>query len=175
MCPSALYIVQERIYFGERAFIVRANHGADSRRLFESPKHFISALNQQLLETPAHEAEDPTQRFTRAHLLLLLLGFILFRFDRALRAEGIAQGRVPFLRIARPSSWQPRPSNARVSMRLVVPGDKIDHRDISLLAVPMAAPDPLFDSLWVPRQVVVDDGFANLQVQSFCAVLLSYD
>jgi len=66
MCPSVLYILQERIHFGERAFIVHANHGADNRRRFESPKHYISALNQQLLETPASEAEDPTQRFTRA-------------------------------------------------------------------------------------------------------------
>jgi len=105
MCPSALYVVQERIHFGERAFIVHANHGADSRQRFESPKHYISALNQQLLETPANEAEDPTQRFTRAQLLLLLLGFIMFRFDRALRTEKFPKDRVPQLRIARPA-WK---------------------------------------------------------------------
>jgi molecular chaperone HscA len=105
MCPSALYIVQERIHFGERAFIVHANHGADHRRRFESPKHYISALNQQLLETPASEAEDPTQRFTRKHLLLLLLGFIVFRFDRALRSWNDLKGRLPRLRIARPA-WK---------------------------------------------------------------------
>jgi len=69
MCPSALYVLQERIHFGERAFIVHANHGANTRQRFESPKHYISALNQQLLETPASDAEDPTQRFTRAQLL----------------------------------------------------------------------------------------------------------
>jgi molecular chaperone HscA len=105
MCPSALYVVQERIHFGERAFIVHANHGADNRQRFESPKHYISALNQQLLETPANEAEDPTQRFTRAQLLLLLLGFIIFRFDRALRAEKFPMDRLPQLRIARPA-WK---------------------------------------------------------------------
>src|SRR5260370_9943182 len=60
-------------------------------------------------------------------------------------------------------------------MRLVVPGDKIDHGDVSLLAVPMAAPDPLFDAMRVPRQAVVDDGFAKLQVQSFCAGLGAYE
>jgi len=105
MCPSVLYILQERIHFGERAFIVHANHGADNRRRFESPKHYISALNQQLLETPASEAEDPTQRFTRAQLLLLLLGFVLFRFDRALQTENVPKGRIPRLRIARPA-WK---------------------------------------------------------------------
>jgi hypothetical protein len=61
MCPSALYVLQERIHFGERAFIVHANHGASTRQRFESPKHYISALNQQLLATPASDAEDPTQ------------------------------------------------------------------------------------------------------------------
>jgi hypothetical protein len=105
MCPSALYIVQKRIHFGERAFIVFANHGDDSRRLFESPKHFISQLNRQLLETPANQAEDPTQQFTRAQLLLLLLGFIISRFDRALQGENVSSGRVPRLRIARPA-WK---------------------------------------------------------------------
>src|SRR5215813_4268150 len=105
MCPSALYLLQERIHFGERAFVVHANHGADNRQRFESPKHYISALNQQLLETPASEAEDPTQRFTRAQLLLLLLGFIIFRFDRALRTEKFPKDRVPQLRIARPA-WK---------------------------------------------------------------------
>jgi hypothetical protein len=105
MCPSALYVVQERIHFGERAYIVHANHGANTRQRFESPKHYISALNRQLLETPASDAEDPTQRFTRAQLLLLLLGFIIFRFDRALRAEKFPKDRVPWLRIARPA-WK---------------------------------------------------------------------
>src|SRR5499427_3090236 len=105
MCPSALYMLQERIHFGERAFIVHANHGASTRQRFESPKHYISALNQQLLETPASDAEDPTQRFTRAQLLMLLLGFILFRFDRALRAEKFPIDHLPRLRIARPA-WK---------------------------------------------------------------------
>jgi hypothetical protein len=106
MCPSALYLLQERIHFGERAFIVHANHGADNRQRFESPKHYLSALNQQLLETPANEAEDPTQRFTRAQLLLLLLGFIIFRFDRALRGErNLRKDHLPQLRIARPA-WK---------------------------------------------------------------------
>ena len=105
MCPSALYLLQERIHFGERAFVVHANHGADNRQRFESPKHYISALNQQLLETPATEAEDPTQRFTRAQLLSLLLGFIMFRFDRALRGEKVPTNRLPRLRIARPA-WK---------------------------------------------------------------------
>jgi predicted dinucleotide-binding enzyme len=47
-------------------------------------------------------------------------------------------------------------------MRLIVPSDEIDHCDIALLAVPMAAPDALFDALRVPRQVVIDNGLAKL-------------
>jgi hypothetical protein len=38
-------------------------------------------------------------------LLLLLLGFVVFRFDRALQAENILKDRVPGLRIARPA-WE---------------------------------------------------------------------
>ena len=106
MCPSALYILQDRIHFGERAFVVHANHGADSRECFESPKHYISKPQDQgLLETPPSQAEDPTQCFTRKHLLLLLLGFVVFRFDSALQKEDVRKGRVPRLRIARPA-WE---------------------------------------------------------------------
>ena len=56
-------------------------------------------------------------------------------------------------------------------MRFVVAGGEIDDCDVALLAVPMAAPDTLLDALRVPRQIVVDDGLAKLQVQSFCAGL----
>jgi hypothetical protein len=47
-------------------------------------------------------------------------------------------------------------------VRLIVPSDEIDHGDIALLAVTMAAPDALFDALRVPRQVVIDNGLAKL-------------
>ena len=60
-------------------------------------------------------------------------------------------------------------------MRLIVPGDEVDHGDIPLLAVPMAAPDTLLDALRVPRQIVVDDRLAKLQVQPFCAGLGAYE
>ena len=62
----------------------------------------------------------------------------------------------------------------RQSVRFIVPCDEVDHGDIPLLAVPMATPDALFDSLWVPRQVVVDDGLAELKVQPFCAGLRAH-
>ena len=112
MCPSALYIQQERIHFGERAFIIHANHDSDSRLRFESPKHCISEPeNRQLLDALAKEAEDPTQRFTRRRLLLLLLGFVVFRFYCALQNENVLEGRVPRLRIARPA-WEPEDEQA---------------------------------------------------------------
>ena len=60
-------------------------------------------------------------------------------------------------------------------MRLIVPSDEVDHGDIALLAIPMAAPDALFDALRVPRQIVIDDRLAKLQVQPFCASLGAYE
>jgi hypothetical protein len=59
-------------------------------------------------------------------------------------------------------------------MCLIVPGDKIDYGDITLLAVPMTAADALFDALWIPRQIIVDNGLAKLQIQSFCASFGAY-
>src|SRR6516162_6799983 len=60
-------------------------------------------------------------------------------------------------------------------MRFIVATDEIDHGNIALLAIPMAAPDTLFNALWVPGQIVVDNGLAELQVQSFCARLSTYE
>ena len=59
-------------------------------------------------------------------------------------------------------------------MCLIVAGDEIDHGDIALLAVAMAASDPLFDTLRIPGQVVVDDRLAKLKIQPFCASLRAY-
>ena len=56
-------------------------------------------------------------------------------------------------------------------VRLVVPRDEVDHGDVALLAVPMAAADALLDALRVPRQIVVDDRLAELEVQPFRAGL----
>jgi hypothetical protein len=60
-------------------------------------------------------------------------------------------------------------------MRLIVPSDKVDHGDITLLTVPMTASDALFDALRVPRQIVVDNGLAKLQVQPFRSRLGAYE
>src|ERR1035438_1467211 len=54
-------------------------------------------------------------------------------------------------------------------MGLVIPRDEVDHGDIPLLAIPMASPDALFDTLRVPRQIVVDYRLTELKVQTFCA------
>ena len=53
----------------------------------------------------------------------------------------------------------------REAVRFVVLRDEVDHRDVALLAVPVAAADALLDALRVPRQVVVDDRLAELEVQ----------
>ena len=56
-------------------------------------------------------------------------------------------------------------------MRFIVLCDEVDHGDIPLLTVPVATPDALFDTLWIPREVVVDYSLAELKVQPFCASL----
>ena len=55
----------------------------------------------------------------------------------------------------------------REPLRLVVAGEKVDDGDVARLPVAVATADPLLDALRVPRQVVVDDGVAELQVQPF--------
>ena len=52
---------------------------------------------------------------------------------------------------------------------LVVARDEINHGDVALLAVPVAAADALLDALGVPGQIVIDDGLAKLQVQALRA------
>ena len=59
----------------------------------------------------------------------------------------------------------------RERLRLVVLGQEVDDRDVALLTVAMAAPDALLDALRIPRQVVVDDGVAELEVQALGAGL----
>ena len=55
----------------------------------------------------------------------------------------------------------------REALRLVVAGEKVDDGDVARPPVAVAAADALLDALRVPRQVVVDDGVAELQVQPF--------
>src|ERR1035438_1021349 len=52
-------------------------------------------------------------------------------------------------------------------MCLVVSRDEVHNGDIALLAVAVAASDPLFDTLRIPWQVVIDNRFAELQIQPF--------
>ena len=59
----------------------------------------------------------------------------------------------------------------RQPMRFVVLRDEVDDGDVALLAVAVAAADALLDALRVPRQVVVDDRLAELEVQPLRAGL----
>ena len=52
---------------------------------------------------------------------------------------------------------------------LIAGVEEVDDHDVEALTVTMAAADPLLDALRVPRQVVVDDERAELQVDAFCA------
>src|SRR5262245_45011774 len=54
----------------------------------------------------------------------------------------------------------------RETLRLVLARQKAHDRDATPLPVAVNAPDALLDALWVPRQVVVDQGVAKLEVQA---------
>ena len=41
---------------------------------------------------------------------------------------------------------------------------KVDDRNLVLLAVPMTPADALLDALWIPRQIVIDERVAELEV-----------
>ncbi len=60
-------------------------------------------------------------------------------------------------------------------MRFVVPGDEVDDGDVALLAITVAASDPLLDPLRVPWQIVVDDGLADLKVQPLRSCLCAHE
>ena len=60
-------------------------------------------------------------------------------------------------------------------MRLIVPSDKVNHRDITLLAIPMTASNTLFYALRVPWQIVVNNSLTKLEVQPLCASLGAYE
>ena len=49
-------------------------------------------------------------------------------------------------------------------LRFVIAGSEIDDGNVALLPITMAAPNTLLDPLRIPRQIVVDDRLAKLQV-----------
>src|SRR5262249_61892626 len=51
LAPSTLYIVQDRIYFGDKALEKHAQHGDPSRQCFQSPKQGLSEMAAGGLET----------------------------------------------------------------------------------------------------------------------------
>src|SRR5687767_3817522 len=63
----------------------------------------------------------------------------------------------------------------RQLMRLVVTRNEVDHRDVSLLAISVTASDALFDALGIPRQVVIDDGLAELEIEPLCTCFSAYE
>jgi len=52
-------------------------------------------------------------------------------------------------------------------IRGVVFIQEIDDYNVMLLAVAVTAPDALFDTLRIPRQIVVDDQGAELKIDAF--------
>jgi molecular chaperone HscA len=104
LLPSALFIHNDRIVFGRRAFELSADVADPGRLRFESPKRLVSKLNRDELRRLAPAAIDPSGRFTNGELLTLLLGYLACRFDLALKGqEQHLQGLLPLLRISRPA------------------------------------------------------------------------
>ena len=103
LAPSTLYIVQDRIYFGDQALEKHAQHGDPSRQCFQSPKQVLSEMAAGALDTPPPASQDPKQSFKRSELMALLLAQLVWRAHGA--AQKVSMGTLPKLRFARPA-WQ---------------------------------------------------------------------
>jgi molecular chaperone HscA len=104
LAPSTLYILQDRIYFGDRALGVSAHHNDPERECFQSPKQVLSEMEDGALDVPPTTRQDPTQSFTRGDLMALLLAHLLWQGHTAARQEKL--NGLPPLRFARPA-WKP--------------------------------------------------------------------
>ena len=102
-CPSALYITGSNIFFGYAAHVAHANQVDPRREKFESPKHMLSSLDDKMLASIPSRSQDPTQSFTRRQLLDLLIGFLVFHFERAYKSQVPEIKGLPLLRLSRPA------------------------------------------------------------------------
>ena len=105
LAASTLYILQERIYFGDQALEKHAQHGDINRQCFQSPKQILSEMASSALDTPPPASQDPTQSFKRSELMALLLAQLVWRAHVAARQAGLQT--LPKLRFARPA-WKPQ-------------------------------------------------------------------
>lgn len=105
LAPSTLYILQDRIYFGDQALEKHAQHGDTNRQCFQSPKQILSEMAAGVLNTPPPASQDPTQSFKRSELMALLLAQLVWRASIAARQAGLQT--LPKLRFARPA-WEPQ-------------------------------------------------------------------
>jgi molecular chaperone DnaK (HSP70) len=105
LAPSTLYILQDRIYFGDQALKKHAQHGDPNRQCFQSPKQILSEMAAGALDTPPPVSQDPTQSFKRSELMALLLAQLVWRAYVAAQQAGMQT--LPKLRFARPA-WKPQ-------------------------------------------------------------------
>ena len=89
LAPSTLYIVQDRIYFGDQALEKHAQHGDPSRQCFQSPKQVLSEMATGALDTPPPASQDPKQSFRRSELMALLLAQLVWRAHGAAHKAGM--------------------------------------------------------------------------------------
>jgi molecular chaperone HscA len=102
--PSTLYILKDRIYFGDRALRVSSDHNDADRECFQSPKQVLSEMEDGALDVPPAARQDPTQSFTRGELMALLLAHLIWQGHTAAQKERL--NGLPRLRFARPA-WRP--------------------------------------------------------------------
>lgn len=102
LAPSSLYIVEDRIYFGDQATQKAAGHNDSTRQRFQSPKQFLSEMAEADLDVPPPASQDPTQSFKRNELMILLLAHLIWKASAAAQRQ-YKIGTLPKLRFARPA------------------------------------------------------------------------
>jgi molecular chaperone HscA len=102
--PSTLYILKDRIFFGDGALRVSSDHNDPERECFQSPKQVLSEMEDGALDVPPATRQDPTQSFTRGDLMALLLAHLIWQGHTAAQKERLDG--LPRLRFARPA-WKP--------------------------------------------------------------------
>jgi len=105
LLPSAIYIDGDRLFFGRKAFDRSLERNDPNRDRFESPKHYLSAVNSPELDGAASVRIDPEGRFKNGELLQLLLAFLSASIMRALKRQPEFKDQVPKFRISRPA-WE---------------------------------------------------------------------